>query len=171
MGADPITIAAVASLAATAYSTMEQQKQAQKAAKRQKEARAISGAEQQTQQMEARRQQIREERIRRSQIIQASENTGVSLSSGEIGSVGALGTSTEANLSSMNRQANAAAGIGYQTQKAADAQATGQKWAAIGGISSSIFGTAIQLGAFQNKPEQPQPKSTEVKSKPVTLFD
>lgn len=151
------SIVAAAALAATAYAGYEQRQEAKAAAKEKKEARAVAGAEQSAQQMETRRQQLREERIRRAQILQASENTGVSASSGQLGSVSALGTSTGANVASLSRQANTATGIGAAEQRAANAQLRGEQAAAFGGISSTVFGTALNVRMSQG----PTPSTTQ----------
>lgn len=45
-----------------------------------------------------RRQQIREERVKRARVLQASENTGASDSSGEIGALGGLSTNLSTNI-------------------------------------------------------------------------
>lgn len=137
------SIIAAAALAATAASAYEQRQQAKAAAKERKEQAAISSAEQQAQQQGQRRQQLREERIRRAQILQASENTGVTASSGQLGSVSALGTNTASNVASLSRQANAATGISSSAQREANANLRGQEAAAIGGIASNVSGTAI----------------------------
>lgn len=155
------SIVAAAALAATAASAYEQRKQAKTAAKERKEAAAIGSAEQQAQQMDQRRQQLREERVRRAQILQASENTGVSASSGQLGSVSALGANTGANVSSLSRQANSALGIGAASQRAANADLRSQEAAAIGGIASNVFGTAIGIRMSQGPtPAAPQTEGT-----------
>lgn len=162
------SIIAAAALAATAAAGYEQRQQAKKAAKEQKEARAIAGAEQSAQQMEGRRQQLREERVRRAQILQASENTGVTASSGALGSVSALGTSTGANVASLSRQANSATGISAASQRAANADLRGQEAAAIGGITSSVFGTALNVRMSQG-PTPAAPQSSVAGQSPVEV--
>lgn len=160
------SIIAAAALAATAAASYEQRQQAKKAAKERKEERAIAGAEQSAQQMESRRQQLREERIRRAQILQASENTGVAASSGQLGAVSALGTSTGANVASLSRQANTASGISAASQRAANADLRGAEAAGVGQIAGSIFSTAVSAGALDvfNQPtptvKKPAPTSS-----------
>ena len=99
------TVIGVAGLALGAYTTVKSQQQARQAAKAQKDAakaQQASAAEQQAnqrmQQEQERRQQVREHRIKVAQIMQNSENTGTSASSGEAGAVSSLNTQMNTNL-------------------------------------------------------------------------
>jgi hypothetical protein len=139
--------AAIAAVVVAAAASYQQSRQAKAAAKERKEAAAISQAEQAAQQNNNRRAQVREERVRRAQILQNSQNTGVSQSSGELGSTSALGTLISGNLASMQRQQNSASGIGVAQQSAAEADLRGAQWGAIGGVATSVFGFAAgQIG-------------------------
>lgn len=90
------------------------------AAGAQKEANNIQSAQQKTVAVESRRQRIREQRIRRAQIIAASENTGTSASSGQVGAVGALSTNLAGLIGNSLGESKANAGINKNTQAAAD---------------------------------------------------
>lgn len=147
-------IGAVASVAATAYSYYRQQEAQEDAEKFQKlayrdqrEARSQQEAMNASRSARDTRSQIREERIRRARIIQASVNTGVSGSSGEIGSTGGLATQLGSNLGFMNGQQAGAQRISGLGQNAADFLSASQnkindanQWGQIGGLGLSIFG-------------------------------
>lgn len=148
MGVETLAIVASVSTAVGAYSGIEQSRQAGKAAKSQKEASDISGAQAQNQEAEARRQRVREERVRRAQIEQASTNTGVSSSSGELGSIAGLATSTQAQNAISRSNALAAQGITSANQSTANAQLRGQIAGSIGNLSSSIGSAAGGLGTI-----------------------
>lgn len=155
-----VAVAAVAVSGATAY---EANRQAKKAAEKQEEAGKVASAEQAAQQTAQTRAQIREERVRRAQILQSSENTGVTASSGAIGSTGALQTTVGANLASASRQANAANAITGLQQDAADALFKEQQVQAAGGFISSAlsFGAGLKRNsenqqAFDTKMQESQ---------------
>lgn len=90
------------------------------AAASQKEANAVQGAQQQYASTESRRQRVRETRIRRAQMIAASENQGVTGSSGQIGAVGALSTNLAGLFGSSLGETNSNIGINKNMQAAAD---------------------------------------------------
>lgn len=167
------TIVAAATAAVTAATAYQQQRVQKKAASDAKEeerkAKRTAAAEQSAQQAEKTRAQIREERVRRAQIMQSSENTGVTASSGAIGSSGALSTQTGANLASMTRQANSANAITTFNQNAAYALAEGQAksdmWGNIGQVTTSgldLFGQyKAQQEALQLTQQQPTSYGTK----------
>jgi len=130
---------AAASLAVTAVSAYKQQQAASDAAKAQEEAQGIQQAASEQRARRQRRQQIRQERIRRARILQASENTGVTGSSSQIGSVGALDTNTGYNLGGMFSNTLGAQAVGQANQAAMDAQTKSNLWGGIGQISQSVF--------------------------------
>lgn len=142
-------VVAAVSAAATVYSTQQQASAARKSSRAQKEAADISAAQQSTEQAEQRRQQIRQERIKRGQIAQASANTGVSGSSGELGSTSALGTNMGNNLAISSGRVNTANAISSQNQRAADASVQSANAGAIGGIAQAGMSLGIQAGAIQ----------------------
>lgn len=155
---------AVVSLAVAAGSAYEQQKQAKAAAKDRKKAGQVSQAEQAAQQTQNRRQQIREERVRRAQITQASVNTGVSGSSGELGSQSALGSLISGNLAATTRQQNSANAIGSFSQSAADKDVSAAGWGAVSGAAASIFGLSATAAMGPKTP--PAATKPEVKTQP-----
>jgi hypothetical protein len=161
--------AAIAAVVVTAASAYQQNRQAKAAAKDRKEAAQVSQAEQAAQQNQSRRAQIREERVRRAQVLQSSQNTGVSQSSGELGATSALGTLIGGNLAGMQRQQNSAGAIGGLTQSAADADMKGATWGAIGQVSGSIFGAAIgQIGSGSPNINPPVGQSSSPATAPQT---
>ena len=97
---------------------------ASQAAGAQREANAIQGAQQETASTESRRQRVREQRIRRAQIIAASENTGTTASSGQIGAVGALSTNLAGLIGTSLGESKANTAINSATQKSADFTST-----------------------------------------------
>ncbi len=90
------------------------------AAAAQKEANAIEGAQNAVASTNSRRERVREQRIRRAQILAASENQGVTGSSGQIGAVGALSTNLATMVSTSLGESKANAGINKNLQAAAD---------------------------------------------------
>lgn len=151
MGAEVATIGLVVAAvgaASSIYGQVESSRQASKAAKSQKEAQEVSAAQQRVEQAEQRRQQVRQERIKRAQIEQASANTGVSGSSGELGSVSALGTNMGNNLAISSGRTVAANAITGLNQATASAQSRGATAGAIGSLGSAAMGLGIQAGAL-----------------------
>lgn len=144
------TAIAAATLAATAGAAYTQYQASGRAADAQEDAQKIGAAKGEVDQRSRRRQQLRQERIRRAAILQASENTGVSGSSGAIGSTGALQTNTGTNLSNLAAGASASRGLEDASRRRAAAISTGQTAGAIGSISGSIFQQAGGFGALQS---------------------
>ena len=147
-----LAIAAVAAAGAGAYT---QDKAAKGAAKDREDAEEVGKAEAAAQRNEQIRQQVREERIRRATIMQGAQNTGVSASSGELGSLGALQTSIGANIGSMARQQASANAVGNLMQSAADKEAAGARGAAIGNFASSVFSAGAGISAQNAAATQP----------------
>lgn len=119
------------------------------AAASQREANAIQGAQQQTASIESRRQKIREQRIRRAQIIAASENSGTSASSGQVGAVGALSSNLAGLIGSSLGESRANAGVNRNNQNAADSIASAN---AIGAWTNTI---QQGIGGFQSIFDKP----------------
>lgn len=160
---------AVVALAVAGASAYEQNKQAKEAAKERKQANKVAQAEQSAVKNDNRRQQIREERVRRASIIQASQNTGVSESSGQLGATSALGSLISGNLASSSRQANSSNAIGGHLQKATNYDAKAATWGQIGSFSSSIFGMAAGAAASGNdSPNINPPVNSGTNYSPVT---
>lgn len=177
------TAVAVVGLVVSVYSSEQQASAQKKAAQKQEEnqRRLLSEqekmrAEQQASNAEKaareRRQQIREERVRRAKIMQASENTGVSGSSGELGSIAGLGTQLGSNLganaSSLSHAANintnASAIGGIEQQMLSDnlnLQQDLMKWGQvgqIGGAMTSLGSMGMSAGgAAKPKTQAPAP--------------
>lgn len=147
------TIVAVAAVAVAAGSAYMAQKNAKAAAKDRKEAGRVGQAEQAAQRNQSRRQQVREERVRRAQIMQSSQNTGVSESSGELGATSALGTLISGNIATQSRQQNSSNAIASWSQSAADNDQMSQQWSGIGNVAGSVFGVAA--GARMNQQKTP----------------
>lgn len=161
-----IAIAAVAVAAGTAYVSAENAADARDA---QKKAQQVSKAEADAARQSQIRQQVRQERVKRAQILQASENTGVSMSSGALGASSVLGTQTDSNVGSINRAANSATVAGNFLQDAADSQAKAANWQAASSVASSAAGFAFNQGGTQadfNKLFGP-PKGTTLDTQPI----
>lgn len=91
-----------------------------RAANEQRKSRNVHEARSTEAAMNERRKQYREERIRRAQIIAASENTGVSGGSGELGSLSGLSTKAGATIGSNLSGISAGHTISQYEQTAAD---------------------------------------------------
>lgn len=139
-----VAAAAVAVAAGSAYAASQAQG---KAADAQKDASRISSNEQQAQADAQRRQQVREERVKRAQITQASTNTGVSNSSGELGSLSVLGTQTGTNISNIARSTATTQAITSAQQTAVDYQTKAGNYSAIGSVAGSVFGATAGYAA------------------------
>lgn len=141
MGLETAAIVVAAVGAATSvYSTVQQAQAGKKQSSAMKEASDVASAQQRQQEMESRRQQVRQQRIRAAQIEQGAANQGVSNSSGELGSLGALSTNTANNLAFMSGSRMAAEGITAANQRGLNAQQDANTWGAIGNISSTVTG-------------------------------
>lgn len=142
MGLDPVTIGYIA-LGATAASTavsISEQRQTRKA---QRAAGNEQRAQNASQAARERRQQIREERIKRARIMQASENTGVQSSSGELGAVAGLGTNLASNVGANLGALQTAQQISLFEQQAADHMSRANIASQVGQFASqgaSLFG-------------------------------
>lgn len=159
MGFDPLTAGFVASLAIGAYSTVKSQQQAKKAAAAQRDAaraQQASSAEQQAnqraQQEAERRQQVRENRIKAAQIMQSSENTGTSGSSGEAGAVSSLNTQMNTNLGAISGAAmhtNAASAYNQQASdlwfQATQYQNSANNWQQFGQLGQQAIGVGFGI--------------------------
>lgn len=147
------TIVTVVGMVVAAYSAQQQQSaqkkamaQQQQAADEQKKAREEQKAAQDAQAAAERRAQIREERVKRARVVQASQNTGVGDSSGEIGGVGSSATQLGSNLGFNIGQREAASNISDYNQNAADFLSSAQSsmnsaanWGQVGSLGTSIF--------------------------------
>lgn len=151
------TIVAVAAVAVAAGSMYMSSQEAKAAAKDRKQASQVSQAESAAQRNNNRRQQVREERVRRAQIMQGSQNTGVSQSSGELGATSALGTLISANVATQSRQQNSSDAIASWSQSAADNDLSSQQWAGIGSIAGSVFGVAANMSMATKAPATVKP--------------
>jgi hypothetical protein len=97
------------------------------------------------QQMQERRRQIREERVRRARLLQSSENTGTSGSSGEFDALGNLSTAFSVAVGeSAGAKASGDRMTGY-LQEGADAQFKGQQAQADMSSASSQVGLGMNL--------------------------
>lgn len=158
--------AAIAAVVVGGASYMEQ-KEANKDAARDREAMAATQREAQSEQKAVntaqaaaeRRQQIREERVKRARIIQASENTGVSGSSGEFGALGSLATNLGSNIGSNLGMAAAGGRISDLNQTASGFNTSAQNndaRAANAGqamnLSMSIFNSAGGFNTIKQGP-------------------
>lgn len=151
------TIVAVAAVAVAAGSMYMSSQQAKAAAKDRKEAGAVSSAESSAQRSQNRRQQVRDERVRRAQILQGSQNTGVSQSSGETGATSALGTLISSNVSTISRQENSSNAISSWSQSAADHDLSSQQWSGIGSIAGTVFGVSANMSMASKSPTSVKP--------------
>lgn len=163
-----IAAAAVAVAAGSAYSAHQQQADA---ADDQKEAARVSQNEQAAAAEQSRRQQIRKERVQRASIIQASQNTGVSQSSGELGSLSVLGTSQGISSSNIDRSQASALAIGELNQSAANNMRAAQTTQQIGSVAGSIFGAAAPYAAKSFTGTQQNPADVGKTNTSKGIFD
>ena len=143
-----LEVAAFALAAAgSAYSASETRAASADQRKARKEASAIKSATQKSADAEKRKQQMRELRVKRARLLQSSENTGVTGSSGEIGAIAGQTSQVGSNFAFMSGQAAAADGI---TNVLAEGESKAQGHlsnAQVGGFVSSVAGSAFSMWA------------------------
>ena len=140
MGLEVAAWVAVGSLVAGTAVSVSEQRQARKA---QRAAGNEQRAQNASQAARERRQQIREERIKRARVLQASENTGVQSSSGELGAVAGLSTNLSSNIGTNLGALQTAQQISLFEQQAADHMTRANIASQIGQLGAqgaSIFG-------------------------------
>lgn len=145
------TIVGLAIAAYGAYSANEarqDQKEANKQASEQrKQVQGEQNALNAQKQAQERRAQIREERVRRGKIMQGSENTGTSASSGSAGAVGALSTQLTSNLGANLGMAAAGQRIGEYAQNAANFDLASQNAALQAQQGEALVGIGSRIGS------------------------
>src|SRR3546814_5267016 len=114
------TVLAIATLVVAAVYAYVSYKQNQAAARNQKKANQVAQAEQSAQKQTEIRNQVRQERVKRAQILQASQNSGVAMYFGSIGSQGVLGKKIGNNIVQVERQSNSSAANCMVHQTTAD---------------------------------------------------
>lgn len=132
---------AIVSAVVGVFGVVSQQAQARKAARAQREAGAISTASGDIRDRAARRRAAREERIRRARLLSTSAASGGANSSGELGSISALGANFDSSVAQQSSESLSAQGLTAANQKLADAQSKMQSieaWTALiqGGIKT-----------------------------------
>ena len=110
----------------------------------QQKARSEEGALNAQRAAQERRQQVREERVARGKMLQASENTGTSGSSGESGAVAGLATQLGANIGFNLGQIQGANAISIFNQNAANLQGQAQEAIVNGQNKAGLFALANQ---------------------------
>jgi len=153
MGIDPASLGLIVSAVSGVYGVSQNiaARKDQKAIKRE-QAAANKGQE-----LEERRKQIREERVKRARILQASENTGTSGSSGEAGAIGNLSTNLGSNLGSNLSAVERGGTISDLSQSAANHQGNAQLAGAVG----SLANTGLKLGGSIFASSQPSSPSQD----------
>lgn len=121
---------------ATVGSAVEERK----AGKAQREANAVSNASQKVQDRNTLKQKQRELAIRNAQIQQSASNTGVSMSSGELGALGGLQTMYSGMLAQLQGQQKTADAITALNNKRAGALSRANTFQAINGLATT-YGT------------------------------
>ncbi len=120
MGLEIGVILAGVSAVVGAVGTIASVNASRQSAEAQTKARDVTAAQNKIEGQNSRRQRIREERIRRAQILAASENSGTSASSGELGAIGALRTNLNDLISTASGQSKANDAVNRWTQRAVD---------------------------------------------------
>lgn len=136
---------AIFSMVVSASQAETQRREASEARGLQREANNARTAQNAADAAKERRQQIREERVRRARVIQASINTGVADSSGELGAVGALSTNLNSNIGSNLGKMQTAENISIFNQGAADAQGNIQEIGNQMQLTQSIFNMSLKF--------------------------
>lgn len=132
------TFLAIAAAASTVASTFVTLKQGKKASRARKTANAIAGANEETRNRLNRRQAAKQTRLKQAQVLQASENSGVTGSSGQIGAVGSLQRTFAQATAFQSTNILAAKGISTQNQIAANASDKADQFKGIANIFSTV---------------------------------
>ena len=125
---------AIVAAAATLYSVY----QTNEARKEQRRAGNEQRAQNKAESMRERRNQIREQRIREAAILQSSQASGTTGSSGEIGALGNISTNLADNISTNIGRLQTAQNISIFQQRAADAMNRAETARAIAGASGQF---------------------------------
>lgn len=144
----PSTLITVLSLAATAVSTVSQIRASKRAQDAREEQAAISGANEEIKNRLARRRQAKRERIRRAQILASAEGSNVAGSSGALGAVSALSSSTASSLATQQSNILAAQGLTRASQQEADAISSSKRAAAWGSLLNEGIAFAKEENIF-----------------------
>lgn len=154
MGMDPVTIGLIVSAIGTGASLaagQEARSDAKQSRAAQEKAASEQRAQNAAQSAQERRQQIREERVRRARILQSSENTGASGSSGEIGATASLSTQLSSNIGINLGRLQGAENLSIFGQQEADARfgmAKAENLGRLGSTLSSNSGNIAQIGGY-----------------------
>lgn len=144
-----VTTLAVASLAVAAVGTAASIDQGNKAASAQKEARATQQAQNTVNQQNTIRDQVRAQRVKTAQISQASSNTGVTASSGELGSASVIASQTGSNVGNIQGAGITTTALSNDYQNAADAKSRQSLYGSVAGIGMSGFNIFSQTPQFK----------------------
>lgn len=152
-------VAAVASLGFAAYSTVKQNSEAKKsrnlqaqALNEEREARETQLKRDEEAARRSRRQEIRAERIRRAQIVNTSEQTGTSQTSGFSGALGSLSSQLNSSLGFSGQQSAFNRSISTSLQNATNFNFAASQKQDSAGFYGNLAGTSFNvfnsLGGF-----------------------
>ncbi len=142
-----LAIAAIAASTAMTYKSMQAQKAAARA---QRNAQQTQMADQAAQRAQMIRDQYRQQRIKQAEIAQSAADTGAFLSSGQIGSESALGSTIANNVSSINRAGTTYNAVAGDYQTAANWMMRSNTYSAIGGLAGEAGGLFMSMPGTQN---------------------
>lgn len=140
MPAAPI-IAGVA-LATAAVGTVKTISAQNKMARAQKQQYAYERQIQQNRSVRERRDAIRAARMASATLVQNSENTGGSLTSAALGSMGSIQSQLNSNLSFLDTQTSLAQRAGDAGSTARAAQVNAGNWSAVTNLGMTVFNIA-----------------------------
>lgn len=143
-----VTTLAVASLAVAAAGTAVSIQQGNRAASSARKGRDIQQAQASVNQQNQIRDQVRAQRVKTAQIAQASADTGVTASSGQIGSASVLSSQAGSNVGNIQGAGITTAGLNAASQKVATAQgnqALAGQVAGLGMAGFNIFSSTPQF--------------------------
>jgi hypothetical protein len=153
----------VATTIASEDAKQDAKRKAEQAASAQRKAGAEQAAGNAAQQAAERRRSVREERVRRARILQSSENTGTTGSSGETGGIASLSTGLSSNLGANAGAINRSVNISNFSQQAADFSFASQQsmtdaasFSQLGNLAMSAFS---MTGGGGTTPADGQPGS------------
>ena len=144
-----VTTLAVASLVVAAAGTAASIQQGNRAEAGQKKGREIQQAQAAVNQQNSIRDQVRAQRIKTAQIAQASADTGVTASSGQLGSASVLASQTGSNVGNIQGTGITTTALSNTAQDVANAQGKQNLYGQVAGIGMSGFNIFSQTPQFK----------------------
>lgn len=144
-----VTTLAVASLAVAAIGTAASIQQGNEAASAAKKGRQTAQAQSAINQQNSIRDQVRAQRVKTAQVAQASSDTGVTASSGQIGAASVLSSQAGSNVGNISGAGITTSALSKDSQDAATAQGKQALFGQVAGLGAAGFNIFSQTPQFK----------------------